>query len=67
MKANDGKAPNVAKALAVFANAKAGASAIEYTLLMALVALVIVVGAGLLGASLYDAFLMFGTLPAWDN
>jgi len=51
--------------LAGFWHERSGATAIEYSLIAALIGLAIVIAAGLLGVNLHDAFMMFGTLDAW--
>ena len=42
-------------------------TAIEYALIASVISLAIIAGALLLGGSLEDLFMMFGTVPAWNN
>ncbi len=67
MQLKDGKAAQDAGSSVGFWRDRRAATAIEYSLLAALIAVAIVVAAGLLGANLHELYLSFGNLEAWGN
>jgi Flp pilus assembly pilin Flp len=66
MQLDDRKGISAKRFLAGLLRDRSAATAIEYSLLAALIGLAIVIAAGLLGVSLHDLYLMFGNLDAWN-
>jgi Flp pilus assembly pilin Flp len=66
MQLNDAKQSRAVRPWASLGRDRSGASAIEYSLIAALIGLAIVVAASFLGVNVHDMFMMFGTLDAWN-
>jgi pilus assembly protein Flp/PilA len=67
MELKDRKDARASRSWAGLWRERSGATAIEYSLIAALIALAIIIGVGMLGLSVHDMFMMFGTLDVWNT